>query len=38
MAVCVADLLVLAKNVSAFGWVGQDEAIEGAGLVNVGCV
>ena len=36
MAVCMAALLVLAKNISAFGSVGEDEVVEGVGLVIVG--
>ena len=38
MADCVAALMVLAKIVSAFGWVGISEAVEGSGLVIVGWV
>ena len=38
MAVCVAALLILAKNVSAFGWLGEDEPVEWAGLVMIGWV
>ena len=38
MAACVAALLVLANIVSVFGWVGEGEAAEGAGLVIVGWV
>ena len=34
----MAALLVLAKNVSALGWVGEDEAVEGDGLVIGGWV
>ena len=36
MAVCVPALLIVAKNDSAFGWVGTDDAIEGPVLVVVG--
>ena len=36
MAVWMAALPVLVKNVSAFGLVGEDEVVEGVGLVIVG--
>ena len=38
MADYVAALMVLAKIVSTFGWVGVGEAAEGAGLVIAGWV
>ena len=37
-AVCVPAQLILVMNDSAFGWVGEDEAVGGAGLVIVGWV
>ena len=38
MAVCVPAQLILVMNDSVFGWVGKDEAVGGAGFVNVGWV
>ena len=38
MADCVAARIVLTKIVSAFIWVGVNEAAEGAGLMVVGWV
>ena len=38
MADCVAGLMILAKIVSTFSWLGVGEAAEEAGLVIVGCV
>ena len=32
---CVAARMVLTKIVSAFGWVGANEAAEGTGLMAV---
>ena len=38
MAYCLAARMVLTKIVSAFGWVGVNEAAEGGGLMAVGWV
>ena len=38
MAVCVPVQLIPVKIDSAFGWVGEDEAVGGAGLIIVGWV
>ena len=35
IADCLAERMFLAKNVSAFGWMGMKEASRGAGLMAV---
>ena len=34
MADCLAERVVLMKNVSAFGWMGVTEAARGVGLMT----